>query len=254
MPDGSEKGAFTADIPASAIADAVAAVEKGRARSHEPAGPGAEVTIEAESPAAAAGAEAAANEVDALRAELEMSQEGSRKLYEQLREEHDRLLRTAADLENYKKRAARERDEIQRYGNERLVKEVLPVLDALGRALAAARPDDPLAGGVEMTRRLMEEALARFGVKGFSAKGERFDPRVHEALMSIATSELPPGMVVEEQQRGFFLHDRLIRPAAVVVSAPPAEGPRPDPPAEAAEPAAPAGSEGAGEPPRGAHE
>ncbi len=82
MPDGSEKGAFTADIPASAIADAVAAVEKGRARSHEPAGPGAEVTIEAESPAAAAGAEAAANEVDALRAELEMSQEGSRKLYE----------------------------------------------------------------------------------------------------------------------------------------------------------------------------
>jgi molecular chaperone GrpE len=222
MPD--EKGVFTADIPASAVAAAVAAVEKGRA----PAEPGGEqvATPDAESPrrqeAPPDGAEAALDEIDELRAELEMSQEGSRKLYEQLREEHDRLLRTAADLENYKKRAARERDEIQRYGNERLVKEILPVLDALDRALAAAPAGDQLAGGVEMTRRLLEEALARFGVKAFSAKGERFDPRVHEALMSMATSEYLPGMVVEEQQRGFFLHDRLIRPAAVVVSAAPA--------------------------------
>jgi molecular chaperone GrpE len=211
-----EKGAFSADIPASAVADAVAAVEKGRAqpgRGKEPAGapPLQDPPLE--------GGKAFRNELEVLRAELEMSQEGSRKLYEQLRDEHERLLRTAADLENYKKRAARERDEIQRYGNERLVKEILPVLDALDRALAAAPPGDPLVNGVEMTRRLLEEALARFGVKAFSAKGERFDPRVHEALMSMATSEYLPGMVVEEQQRGFFLHDRLIRPAAVVVSA-----------------------------------
>jgi molecular chaperone GrpE len=220
MPD--EKGVFTADIPASAVADAVAAVEKRRA----PAGSGAEASSRGGVPPRRErppeGATAPRDEIEALRAELEMSQEGSRKLYEQLRDEHDRLLRTAADLENYKKRAARERDEIQRYGNERLVKEILPVLDALDRALAAAPAGDPLASGVEMTRRLLEEALARFGVKAFSARGERFDPRVHEALMSMETSEFLPGMVVEEQQRGFLLHDRLIRPAAVVVAAAPA--------------------------------
>jgi molecular chaperone GrpE len=226
MPD--DKGAFTADIPASAVADAVAAVERGRSPSRDPAEPGGEpaARLGAVSPARsdrpAEGSRTLLDELDTLRAELEMSQEGARKLYDQLREEHDRLLRTAADLENYKKRASRERDEIQRYGNERLVKEILPVLDALDRALAAIPAGDPLVSGVEMTRRLLEEALARFGVKAFSAKGERFDPRVHEALMSMSTSEYLPGMVVEEQQRGFFLHERLIRPAAVVVSAAPA--------------------------------
>jgi len=208
-----EKGSFSADIPEAAIADALAAVEKPAAEAPPPA----EVPVEVEAAAAAP----EASELELLRRELEMSQAHARKVFEQLREEHDKLLRVAADHENYKKRAAREREEVQRYGHERLVKEILPAMDALDRALSAASKDDPLASGVEMTRRLLEEALSHFGVQGFSALGQAFDPRLHEALMTLATSEVKPGMVVQEQSRGFFIHDRLIRPAAVVVSASP---------------------------------
>ena len=228
MSEDGDKGAFSADIPADAIAEALAAVEK-RSRAGDC---GCEVPAAGAVPGAVAGAlpSGPPGEGDRLRAELELSQERGRKVFEQLRDEHDRLLRAAADLENYKKRAAREKDEVQRYGNERLLKELLPVLDNLERALAATPPADPLASGVELTRRLLVETLARFGVKGFSARGERFDPRLHEALMTVATGEHAPGTVVEEQHCGYFLHDRLIRAAAVVVAAAPAGG---EPPGEA---------------------
>jgi molecular chaperone GrpE len=230
MPDDSDRGSFAADIPADAIAEALAAVtndESARARAGDP-GPTAEAnagdpgpTADGPPPAEGGGRVGEGAE-ERLRAELEMSQERSRKLYEQLREEHDLRLRAAADLENYRKRAAREKEEVLRYGNERLLKEILPVLDNLDRALAAAGGDDPLRTGVSMTRRLLEEALGRFGVKGFSAVGGAFDPRLHEALMTVASADHPPATVLSEQQRGFFLHDRLIRPAAVVVSVAPA--------------------------------
>jgi molecular chaperone GrpE len=206
MPDERDKGANAADIPERAIAEALAAVER-RGAARNPAPP----------PAAASG-----GELERLRAELELSQEHGRKVFEQLKDEHELRLRGAADLDNYKKRAAKERDEVLRYGIERLVKEILPVLDSLDRALAAAARDEPLVSGVVMTRRMLEDALGRFGVKAFSAAGHPFDPRVHEALMTVATGDHPPHVVIEEQQRGYFLHDRLIRPAAVVVSAAPA--------------------------------
>ncbi|OFX25681.1 MAG: nucleotide exchange factor GrpE [Anaeromyxobacter sp. RBG_16_69_14] len=230
MPQDGNKGAFSADIPEDAIAEALAAVEKrepsaGAAGVAESAQPDSEGERAAAIREDAAEVSVFASEEEKLRVELDMSQERARKVYEQLKDQHERLLRTAADHENYKKRAAREKDELLRYGNERLVKEILPVLDGLDRALAlAAAPataDQPLASGVEMTRRLLEDALGRFGVKGFSARGQPFDPRVHEALMSVACVDGPPGMVVDEQQRGFFMYDRLIRPAAVVVSAAP---------------------------------
>lgn len=219
MPDSKRQGAFSADIPADAVAEALAAVER-RAR------PEAVVEVEpppgCPPPAGPAEVGPLGSAEQQLRAELELSQEQARKVFGQLKEEHERLLRTAADLENTRKRAAREKDEVVRYGNERLVKELLPALDALERALSAAPAGDPLASGVELTRRLLEEALARFGVKGFSARGARFDPRLHEALMTVQTADAAPGTVLEEQHRGFFLHDRLLRPAAVVVSAAPA--------------------------------
>jgi molecular chaperone GrpE len=221
-----DKGAFSADIPATAIAEALAAVEK---RTPTPAGPG-DIPIEA-SAARTAGMD---DEAARLRAELELSQQEGRRTFEQLKDEHERRLRSAADLENFKKRAAKERDEVMRYGIERLVRELLPVLDNLDRALAAAPKDDPLASGVELTRRMLQDTLGRFGVRSFSAKGERFDPRVHEALMSVATAEQAPGFVLDEQQRGFYLNDRLIRPAAVIVSAAPS-------PADAVPPPAPEG-------------
>ena len=256
MTQDSDKGAFSADIPEDAIADALEAVERSEQAATPVAGPQragrravsergacggaavdelaetsrggtdpAAVPIEVEGAAAAIPAGPAdvspfSNEAEKLRLELEMSQERARKVYAQLKDEHDRLLRSAADHDNYKKRVAREKDEILRYGNERLVKEILPAVDSLDRAIVAAE-GGPLASGIQMTRRLLEDALGRFGVKGFSAKGEVFDPRVHEALMSVATAAHAPGTVVEEMQRGFFLHDRLIRPAAVVVAAAP---------------------------------
>jgi molecular chaperone GrpE len=204
MADERDNGAIAADIPERAIAEALAAIERRGAARTPPF------------PAAAPG-----GELERLRAELELERDQGRKVLEQLKDEHERRLRGAADLENYKKRAAKERDEALRYGVERLVKEILLVLDSLDRALASAN-EDPLVRGVMMTRRMLEDALGRFGVKAFSAVGQPFDPRVHEALMTVATDEHPPHVVIEEQQRGYFLHDRLIRAAAVVVSAAPA--------------------------------
>jgi molecular chaperone GrpE len=155
--------------------------------------------------------------------DLAAAEERFRQAEEQLAAAREQRVRDAADLDNYRKRILREKEEAERYANERLVKEVLPVLDSLDRALAAAG-DHPLRIGIEMTRRLFEDALARFGVKGFSAKGETFDPHRHEAIVSVATAAHPPGTVLEEQQRGFVMHDRLIRPALVMVAGPPAEG------------------------------
>jgi molecular chaperone GrpE len=217
-----DRPGISADVLNDAFAEALAAVERHGTKTPVP-GVAAAGSGSAAAPLPAPKG-APVEDAERLRAELDMSQERARQVFAQLKDEHDRLLRTAADLENYKKRAAKERDEVQRYGNERLVKEILPVLDNLDRALAAAPPEDPLRSGVEMTRRMLEDALGRFGVKGFSARGQPFDPRVHEALMSVATADAAPGTVVDEQQRGFFLHERLIRPAAVVVAAPP---PRP---------------------------
>ncbi|HEY6105014.1 MAG TPA: nucleotide exchange factor GrpE, partial [Anaeromyxobacteraceae bacterium] len=129
-----------------------------------------------------------------------------------------RFLRAAADLENYRKRAAREREEAQKFANERLLKDLIPVLDNLERALAAAPEGDPMAKGVKLVLRAFEEALGRHGVKGFSALGQPFDPRLHEAVMQVPSGDQPPGTVVVEHGRGFLLNDRLVRPAMVGVT------------------------------------
>jgi molecular chaperone GrpE len=238
MPGDGEKGAFSADIPQGAIEEALRSVEKAGAQAE------AEVRGE-EAPAAgveeapAPGAEDAAAERARLAAQLDLSLQKGRETLERLKEEHDRFLRAAADLENYKKRAAREREEAQKFANERLLKDLIPVLDNLERALAAAPEGDPLAKGVKLVLRAFEEALGRHGVKGFSALGQPFDPRLHEAVMQVAASgDQPPGTVVLEHGRGFLLNDRLVRPAMVGV----AVGPDPSPPADAE-----AGASGAGQ-------
>ncbi len=204
------KGSFSADIPQSLLDEAVEAVDK-RAAGVPAGGEGPEG-------GAAAGGDA---ERERLRAELELSQALGRELTEKLREEHERLLRAAADLENYRKRAQREREEVQRFGAERLLKDLFPVVDNLDRALAAAPPDDPLSGGVKLVLKVMEEALARNGVKSFHALGEPFDPRNHEAILTVPAGERAPGTVVVEHGRGFTLNDRLVRPALVGVAAAP---------------------------------
>jgi molecular chaperone GrpE len=222
MTDKREKGAFQAEIPSDAVEEALRSVERVKRHDEAPAPVAEGVPVEVEGAPPADGAALGA-ELESLRAQLDLSQEKARETLDKLKEEHERRLRAAADLENYKKRALREKEEVQRFGVEKLVKDVLPALDNLDRALAAAPADDPLAAGVKLVRANLEQALARHGVKGFSALGQPFDPALHEALMQVPTADRPPGTVVLEHARGFLMHERLVRPAMVGVAvAPPA--------------------------------
>jgi len=135
----------------------------------------------------------------------------------------DRWKRTAADFENYKKRAARERDEYVTYANERLVVDLLPILDDLERALQAAAEHEEaqLEEGVELVHRSLAALLRRQGVKEIDTEG-RFDPHVHEALLA-QPSEADEGSVIDVIQKGYTLGDRVVRPARVVIAGPPQE-------------------------------
>jgi len=163
-------------------------------------------------------------ELKEVRAQLDLSIERARETLERLKETHERHLRAAADLENYKRRAAREKEEVERFGIQKLLKDLLPVIDNLDRALEhGGETKGPLAEGVSATRRIFDETLGRYGVKGFTAVGEPFDPNRHEAMQQVATSEVAPGTVVSEMVRGYTLHDRLVRPALVAVAIAPPE-------------------------------
>ena len=138
--------------------------------------------------------------------------------------EDDRLLRLAADFENYKKRAARERQEYVQLANERLISELIPILDDLERALAAAEEhqEAQLEEGVRLVHRALAGLLERHGVSPIETEG-KFDPHVHEALLT-QPSEAEEGSVIDVVQKGYKLGERVVRPARVVVAAPPAEG------------------------------
>jgi molecular chaperone GrpE len=216
--DKHPKGSFKTEIPTEVMEDAVRSVERNAAPRAEEEVP-VEISDEGSATEATGEADAAS-----LRGQLELSQQKSRETMDRLKEAHERMLRAAADLENYKKRAQREKEELQKFGNEKLLKDLLPVLDNLDRALAAASADDPLTAGVRLVRSTFEQVLARYGVKGFSGMGQPFDPAQHEALMQVPTAEQPAGTVVVEHARGFTLNDRLIRPALVGVSVAPPSG------------------------------
>ena len=134
----------------------------------------------------------------------------------------DRLLRLAADFENYKKRAARERQEYVQLANERLIAELIPILDDLERALAAAEEhqEAQLEEGVRLVHSTLASLLTRHGVKPIETEG-KFDPYVHEALLS-QPSEAEEGSVIDVVQKGYKLGERVVRPARVVVASPPA--------------------------------
>jgi len=130
----------------------------------------------------------------------------------------DRLLRLAADFENYKKRAARERQEYVAFANERLLKELLPILDDLERALDAAEQHEEaqLEDGVRLVYRSLASLLERHGVQQIPTDG-KFDPHVHEALLA-QPSEAEEGTVIQVLQKGYTLGDRVLRPARVIIS------------------------------------
>ncbi len=134
---------------------------------------------------------------------------------------NDRLLRVVAEFDNYKKRVARDRAELTRTANEELLLEFLPVLDNLERALAAARKTDSteaLAEGVDMVLRLFQAVLERSGVKPIDSVGQPFDPNVHQAVAAVESAEGADQTVVEEVQRGYWLHTKVLRPAMVKVA------------------------------------
>jgi molecular chaperone GrpE len=132
----------------------------------------------------------------------------------------DRWKRAAADFDNFRKRAARERDEYVTLANERLVKELLPILDDLERALSAVgeHEEATVEEGVRLVHRSLASLLQRNGVEEISTDGQ-FDPHVHEALLS-QPSEAEEGSVIDVVQKGYKLGDRVVRPARVVIAAP----------------------------------
>lgn len=133
----------------------------------------------------------------------------------------DKLLRQAADMENTRKRLERDRTEAIAYANESLIRELLAVVDNLERAIQHAEQDtdnQTLLDGVRMTHKHFLDTLARFGCRPFESRGKDFDPCFHEAILQQESDEHPPNTVIQEFQKGYTLHDRLLRPALVAVS------------------------------------
>lgn len=154
----------------------------------------------------------------------EESQGGvSRQEYERVGQERDalldRLARLQAEFENYRKRTAREQAEFREYAIADAVKNFLPILDNFDLALRSQKESDQgLRSGIELIRKQMEDALTKLGVQAVPTQGQTFDPRVHEAIEMVESSDHADHEVIEELQRGYKLKDRLLRPAMVRVA------------------------------------
>jgi molecular chaperone GrpE len=139
-------------------------------------------------------------------------------------DEHwNRLLRSMADFDNFRKRAAREKHEAIKYANDALIEKLIPVLDHFDMAIAAAQngPADtvpPLQQGISMIYQQFKNTLAEAGLKEIDATGQQFDPNWHEAVAQQETAEAPEGQVIQQLRKGYKLHDRLLRPATVIVA------------------------------------
>lgn len=159
--------------------------------------------------------EAETDPLQELKQEVEEAREEAKKNW-------DLYLRERADLENARKRHQRDREEAIRFANDRLLKEMVPVLDNLERAVGHAEQgnDDSqgLLEGVNMTINQFRKVLEDFGVKPINALGEDFDPNLHQAMGQVESKEQAPNTVVSEFQKGYLLHDRLLRPSLVMVA------------------------------------
>jgi molecular chaperone GrpE len=147
-------------------------------------------------------------------------------LKRQLDEKQDRLLRTLAEMDNMRRRAQREKEDYTRYATEALLRDLVPVLDNLDRALAAGRASADARGvveGVELIQRELLRVLERHGVTRYSALGQPFDPNRHEATARVVSTTHEPGTVVSEVAPGYLLHGRVLRPAQVAVATAPDE-------------------------------
>mgnify|MGYP001333870446 FL=1 len=155
-----------------------------------------------------------ADELASLRQQLAAKEDEAKTNY-------DRYVRQVAEAENFKKRNARERDDAIRFANEALLKEILPVLDNLERAIAHAAGGEngkSLIDGVEMVLKGFLDVLSKFGVSRISSVGHPFDPSKHEAMAQVVSDEFEPNTVVDELHKGYMFRDRLLRASLVSVA------------------------------------
>ena len=159
------------------------------------------------------------NQVDDLQEKLE---EKLKSKEQEAQEHYDRLLRVSAEFENYKKRASREMEDFRKFSNQSLIKEMLSVVDnlelAINSTIGHKDIDKGLVDGLEMTHREILKVFEKFKVKPISAKGQPFDPTFHEAVMQEESDDYPDNTVINELQKGYLIHDRLLRPSMVVVA------------------------------------
>jgi molecular chaperone GrpE len=154
------------------------------------------------------------SEVSKLRQQLQTKEQEAKDNYE-------RFLRQTAELENFKKRAIREKEEAVRFGNESLIRDLLPVIDNLERAVIHAKGGgngQPLVEGVELVLKGLFDVLSKHGVSQIAAAGQLFDPGKHEAMSQVETETHEPNTVIDEFHKGYLLNDRLLRPALVSVA------------------------------------
>jgi len=141
---------------------------------------------------------------------------------QEAKENYDRLLRVSAEFENYKKRTSRELEEFRKYANQSLIKELLSVVDNLELAMKSTNGhetiDQGLLQGLEMTHKEILKIFEKFNVKPIEAQGQVFDPTFHEAVMQEETDEVNANTIVNELQKGYLIHNRLLRPSMVVVA------------------------------------
>jgi molecular chaperone GrpE len=142
----------------------------------------------------------------------------------------DQLLRTAADFENFRKRAAREKQEVSKYANESLLQKLLPVLENLDAALATSTGGQPvtlesLQTGLKMIQQQFKSVLTEAGLEEIDAANKPFDPNFHEAIAQHESAAVPDGHVLQQVRKGYKLRDRLLRPASVVVAKAPSKTP-----------------------------
>lgn len=217
-----DDGAKGPDSIEDAMAEAVASMERREQGDDEE---GVSIEVESGDAPKASASDAVTEALITAKKELEGVLEQTQKEAGHLRE---KWLRAAADLENYKKRASRERDDVMKFGNEKLLKDFLPLIDDIERAVeavekAGTNESGGLLDGVKLVHKKFLSQLERHGVTTFESKGEPFDPNRHEAVQQMH-ADAPQGEVFEVLQRGFMLSDRLLRPAMVVVSLGPAAG------------------------------
>jgi len=160
--------------------------------------------------------DAAGDPLKESQAELEIAKQEAKEAY-------DRFLRVSAEFENYKKRSTREMDDFRKYANQSLIKEMLAVVDNLERALNSSNGntsiDKCMADGVNLTLKEILKVFEKFNVKPIESIGQPFDPTFHQAMMQEETDDYPENTVITELQKGYMIHDRLLRPSMVVVAA-----------------------------------